>query len=89
MPGLPEFSIQFVVKIDASSTVMGAVLQQKNQLIAFFSRAFPPCFINGGSAYDKEMCSIVKYSGQLSNGDIIYWAIDSLCLLTMQVCIIY
>lgn len=56
---LPNFSIQFIVETDASVTAMGAVLQQQNHPIAYFSHAFPPCFLNE-SAYDKGMCSIVE-----------------------------
>lgn len=39
---LPNFSIPFTIKTDASGTAMGAVLQQEGRPIAFFSRTFPP-----------------------------------------------
>ena len=37
---LSDFSIPFIVDMDASRTFMGVVLMQRNQLVAFFSKPF-------------------------------------------------
>lgn len=53
------FSLQFIVKTDASGYAMGVVLPQQNHPIAFLCRAFPLFYLNG-SAYNKKMCSIIE-----------------------------
>lgn len=71
---LPDFSIPFTVKTDASGTAMGVVLQQEGCPIAFFNRAFPPT-IAQASTYMIAKC--VSSSSPLRNGGTTYSVINS------------
>jgi len=55
---LPDFSIPFVVETDASEVGVGAVLMQKDQPVAFLSKALGPAhqklFI-----YEKEFLALI------------------------------
>lgn len=54
---LPDFSILFVLEMDASGIGMGVVLTQKGHPIAFFSKAFSPKLLQA-STYVKELAAI-------------------------------
>ena len=56
---LPDFSKEFVVETDASSTRIGAVLLQQGRPIAFFSKALAAQH-QGLSVYEKEMLAVVN-----------------------------
>lgn len=54
---LPDFSILFVLEMDASGIGMGVVLTQKGHPIAFFSKAFSPKLLQA-STYVRELATI-------------------------------
>ncbi|KAK8949103.1 hypothetical protein KSP39_PZI005439 [Platanthera zijinensis] len=54
----PDFQQPFVVETDAADAGVGAVLLQKERLIAFFSKALGPKNV-GLSTYEKELLAIV------------------------------
>ncbi|WVY93439.1 hypothetical protein V8G54_032527 [Vigna mungo] len=56
---LPDFSVPFIVDTDASGTAMGAVLMQRNQPIAFFSKPFSPKLLHS-STYVRELHAITS-----------------------------
>ncbi|KAG8371229.1 hypothetical protein BUALT_Bualt13G0066000 [Buddleja alternifolia] len=56
---LPYFSQPFIVKIDASSKALGAVLTQSGHPIAYFSKKIMPKFY-GALTYLKEMMAITS-----------------------------
>lgn len=55
--GLLDFSLPFVVEIDALGVGMEAVLSQQNHLIAFFSKPFYPKLLHS-STYVRELAAI-------------------------------
>lgn len=55
---LPDFSIPFALEINASSTAIGAVLQQHNHPIAYFSKPFCQR-LQHASAYVRELHAII------------------------------
>lgn len=55
---LPDFSIQFVIESNASSSGIGAVLSQNGKPVAFYSKALSPAH-QTFSVYDKEMLAIL------------------------------
>ena len=54
---LPDFSIPFTVKTDASGVGMGAILSQKGHPIAFFSKPFSAKLLRS-STYVRELFAI-------------------------------
>lgn len=40
----PDFTILFIIEMDASGVAMGTVLMQNNKPIAYFSKQFTPSF---------------------------------------------
>lgn len=57
--GLLDFSLPFVIEIDASRVGMGAILSQQNHLIAFFNKAFCPKLLHA-STYVRELATITS-----------------------------
>lgn len=55
---LLDFSKEFVVEIDASSEVIGAVLMQEGHLIAFITKSLANRH-RGYFAYEKELFAIL------------------------------
>lgn len=55
---MPDFTEPFVVETDASDKGIGAILMQKQHLIAFLSRALGPRH-QGLSTYEKESLAII------------------------------
>ncbi|XP_078431103.1 uncharacterized protein LOC144702949 [Wolffia australiana] len=55
---LPDFAQPLTIDTDASGVGVGAVLLQKEQPIAFFSKALPPT-IHTRSAYERELVAVV------------------------------
>jgi hypothetical protein len=55
---LPDFTIPFIVETDASDGGVGAVLMQKNQPIAFMSKALGPVH-QKLSIYEKEFLALI------------------------------
>lgn len=55
---LPNFKEQFEVQADASGQGVGAVLTQRGQLIAYFSKQLSPT-LQASSAYNRELCAMV------------------------------
>jgi hypothetical protein len=56
---LPDFRNTFKVKCDASGFVIGAVLSQKDRLIAYFSEKLHESKVKY-STYDKEFYAIIQ-----------------------------
>lgn len=56
---LPDFSLTFIVECDASSSGIGAVLQQNNRPIAYFSRVLASHH-QKLPAYEKELIGLAK-----------------------------
>lgn len=54
---LPDFSVPFIVEIDASGFGMGALLMQRGHPIAYFSKQFCPKLLRS-SAYIHELHTI-------------------------------
>jgi hypothetical protein len=55
---LPDFKEPFIVEIDASDPGVGAVLTQKDQLVAFPSKALGPVH-NKLSIYEKAFLALI------------------------------
>ena len=55
---LPNFSLPFVLKTDASLNGVGAVLMQQGRPLSYFSKAMGPKF-RVLSTYEKELFAIV------------------------------
>jgi hypothetical protein len=55
---LPDFNVPFIVETDASDMGVGAVLMQKDQPIAFFSKALGPVH-KKLSIYEKEFLALI------------------------------
>lgn len=55
---LPNFHEQFEVRTDASGHGVGAVLSQKGQPIAYFSKQLSPT-LQASSTYNRELCTVV------------------------------
>jgi hypothetical protein len=56
---LPDFTQPFVLEADASGSGIGAVLMQRGQLIAFFSKNLGPKAM-AASTYEKEALAIIE-----------------------------
>lgn len=56
---LPDFSLTFIIECDASSSGIGAVLQQNNRPIAYFSRVLASHH-QKLPAYEKELIGLAK-----------------------------
>ncbi|CAA0826979.1 Unknown protein [Striga hermonthica] len=56
---LPDFSQPFIVECDASDAGLGAVLQQQNRPIAYFSRPLAARHVKL-PAYEKELVGLAK-----------------------------
>ena len=56
---LPNFSNPFQLETDASSTGLGAVLMQKGQPIAYYSKSLGPKSMSM-SVYEKEALAIFE-----------------------------
>lgn len=58
MLAIPNFTIPFVIEVDASAQGVGAVLTQNKHPIAYFSKALGP-HGQAKSIYEKELMAIV------------------------------
>ena len=56
---LPDFSLPFILEVDACDYVIGAVLMRKGKPISFLSKVIGPKFV-GLSTYDKEAMEIFE-----------------------------
>lgn len=76
---LPDFSLPFVLEVDASGYGIGAALMQKGQPIAYLSKALGPKAA-GWSTYDKEALAIIEALKKWKH----YFASSSLIIRTDQ-----
>ncbi|XP_019238918.1 PREDICTED: uncharacterized protein LOC109218971 [Nicotiana attenuata] len=56
--GPPDFSVPFIIEVDASGTGIGAVLMQNHKAIAFLSQALCPKHL-GLTTYEKELLALL------------------------------
>jgi hypothetical protein len=76
---LPNFSQPFILEGDASGTGIGAVLMQRGQPIAFFSKSLGPKAM-ASSIYEKEAMAILEAIKKWKH----YFASTSLIIRTYQ-----
>jgi hypothetical protein len=73
---LPDFTIPFIVETDASDGGVGAVLMQKDQPIAFLSKALGPVH-QKMSIYEKEFLALImaveRWRPYLQRQEFIIW----------------